>query len=764
MSSAETVFPDRLSQARSLHQAGRIAEARQLYEEVIGLQPDHVEALNALGVLSGQSRNPQQAIQYFERVLAAQPDDIGAHCNLGLALKQLNQFEAALASFGRALALHADDPIVHYSLAETYREMGRSEEALAAYGIAIALNPSFAQGHFRRGILLQLLGRFAAATASFELTLSLQPDHPDAQLNRAASLAALRRYEEALAGYERLIALRPENPGIRLLRGNVLGNLNRRKEAVAAYDQTIALDEHCHQAHADRGIVLHALGRVEEALASFDRAISIKPDYAYAYCNRAHALRSVKRYDAATADYHRAAQLSPDTEFLPGARLVTSLQTCDWIALEPLLAQITTGIEQGRPVVLPREALGLLDDPSLQLQAARIWVQNAGPAGDGLGPIARRTRGKKLRIGYFSGDFSLHPSAWQLAPLIETHDRSRFEVLGFAAGPDTNDDARQRLVSAFDQFIDVDGRSDRDVALLARRLELDIAIDLGGYTDRGRPGMFALRAAPLQVSHLGYPGTLGAEYMDYVVADRVVVTRDSESHFAEKLVYLPDTFQVNDRERRMADRIFTRAELGLPPVGFVFCCFSRGDKILPATFASWMRILNRVPLSVLYLESGEPALEANLRAYASRHRIDPRRLVFADRMAPAECLARYRAADLFLDTLPYSAGTRASDALWAGLPVLTIAGNSFAARIAASLLAAVGLPELVTTTRESYEESAVSLASHPLRLRQIRSKLLDAPRSSALFDTERFTRNLESAFIAMQDRHDAGLPADHIRL
>jgi predicted O-linked N-acetylglucosamine transferase (SPINDLY family) len=764
MSALATGLPEHLARAETLHQQGKITEARQLYEEVVGLQPDHCGALNALGVLWAQARDARRACVYFERVIAAQPDNLGAHCNRGLALKQLGQFEAALASFDRAIALNPDDPVVHFNRAETCRDMAMIDEALAGYDRASALDPGFVQSHFRRGILLQQTGRVAEAIVSHELVLALKPDHADALANRAISYFMLGRYDEALAAYEHTLTLNPDIAGIHLFRGNVLKELHRREEALASYDRAIALDAEFPAAYANRAIVLHELGLVDQALASYARAIEIHPNYAEAYFNRAYVLRSIKRFDAAAADYRRAAKLAPNIDYLPGARMEVALQTCDWLEFDALLTEITTGIESGRAVSHPFNILGLSDSPTLQLQAARIWMRQRCPADHSLGPIARRPRSQKLRIGYFSADFRDHPTSRLIAELIETHDRSRFEVLGFAFGPGTDDDARQRLVAAFDRFIDVDGQSNRDVALLSRRLELDIAIDLGGYTHNGRPGIFALRAAPLQVSYLGYLSTLGASYMDYIVADGVVITPESEPLFDEKVVYLPETFQVNDRQRRIADRIFTRAELGLPAAGFVFCCFNTSYKILPATFASWMRILNRVPLSVLFLVSGEPALETNLRAYAARHRIDPRRLIFADRVAPPEYLARYRTADLFLDTLPYNAGATASDALWAGLPVLTLAGDAFAARIAASLLTAVGLPELVTTTRDAYEDLAVALASDPLRLRRIRNKLHESIQSSPLFETGRYTRNLEAAFAAMQARHDAGSPPDHIHV
>ena len=408
--------------------------------------------------------------------------------------------------------------------------------------------------------------------------------------------------------------------------------------------------------------------------------------------------------------------------------------------------------------------MGLSHSARLQHKAARIWVSHACPANDALGPIAPRARARKLTVGYFSCDFHEHPVGRLVAELIELHDRSRFEVIAFSFGAQTNDPLQQRLTRAFDRFFDLRDKSDLEIAALARSLNVDIAVDLGGHTRGNRAGIFALRAAPVQMHYLGYLGTFGASYMDYVVADRTVVTPQTEAHFSEKIIYLPDSHQVNDRKRRIADKTFTREELGLPRSGFVFCCFNTNYKILPAAFAAWMSILKAVPGSVLFLYARYEVTKTNLRAQAARHGVDPQRLVFGERMELPEYLARYRTADLFLDTLPYNAGTTASDALWAGLPVLTLSGEAYVSRTAASLLTAIGAPELITSTQQEYEQLAIELASNPQRLAEIRAKIQTHRLTSPLFDTPRFTRNLEAAYTAVHDRHLAGLPPDHVRL
>jgi predicted O-linked N-acetylglucosamine transferase (SPINDLY family) len=349
-----------------------------------------------------------------------------------------------------------------------------------------------------------------------------------------------------------------------------------------------------------------------------------------------------------------------------------------------------------------------------------------------------------------------------MAELLELHDRSRFELVGIDFGPVADDAMRTRVRACFDRFIDVRTLSDREVAQLSRDLAIDIAVDLKGFTEDARPGIFAERAAPVQVSYLGFPGTMGAGYIDYIVADEVVIPAASRPLYSEKVVSLPDSYQVNDRKRRIADGTFTREELGLPADGFVFCCFNNDYKVTPSTFDGWMRILRRVEGSVLWLFEDSAMAATNLHKEAERRGVGAERLVFARRMAPHDHLARYRNADLFLDTLPYNAHTTASDALWAGLPVLTCAGEAFASRVAASLLSAVGLPELITTTPAAFEALAIALASDRARLGRVRATLAANRPTAPLFDTPRFARHIEAAYQEMHERRLAGLPPDHI--
>jgi predicted O-linked N-acetylglucosamine transferase (SPINDLY family) len=463
------------------------------------------------------------------------------------------------------------------------------------------------------------------------------------------------------------------------------------------------------------------------------------------------------------ADFGKAVELKPDCEFLLGRYLHARMCVADWAQFDQKVEELSFRIARFEKASPSFPVLSLIDSAALQKSAAQVWAQTWHPPSDALGSIPRRAGKRKIRLGYFSGDFHDHAVAFLTANLFECHDKSRFELFAFSFGPDRQDEMRMRLQVAFDRFIDVRAMSDVDVAALAREVEIDIAIDLTGFTQGSRCGIFAERSAPVQVNYLGYPGTMGADYFDYVIADETVIPEENRQHHTEKVAYLPNTYLVNDARREIPALRFRREELGLPQTGFVFCCFNNIYKILPGWFDRWMRLLKAIDGSVLWLAEGHPAAVSNLRREAQQRGVDPRRLIFASRLPSlADHLARYRLADLFIDTLPYNAHTTASDALWAGLPVLTCQGHSFVSRVAASLLKSVHLPELVARSPAEYEELAIELATNPRKLAAIRAKLDRERLNAPLFDTSLFTRHLEAAYSAMWDRYLADLPPDHL--
>jgi predicted O-linked N-acetylglucosamine transferase (SPINDLY family) len=608
-------------------------------------------------------------------------------------------------------------------------QSGNPERAVALFDQVLLLDPRSFAAHNNRGNVLLALRRPAAAIASYDAAIAIAPDHAPTHFGRSRALIEMMRYEAAIASCDATIALEPGHAGAWYLRANAL----------------------------------YSIGRFEAALESYDRAIALRPENARAYHNRGNALGMLERPEEAVASYDKALAVDPNMRSTPGARLHARMHVADWHDFAPEVARLTARIERNEAASNPFAVLALCGSPALQRRAAQNWVREKCPPNGALPALAAPSRRDKLRIGYFSAEFHAHATASLTAELFETHDRSRLELTAFSLGPDANDAMRTRIEGAFDRFLDVRTKSDEDIARLARSVGVDIAVDLGGFTRGGRPGIFALRAAPLQVSYLGYLGTMSADYMDYLIADDTIVPETHRRHYCEKIVYLP-SYQVNDSKRRIAAKRFGREELGLPPTGFVFCCFNATYKITPDTFAGWMRILGEVPGSILLLLGGNESLERNLRREAGERRVEADRIVFGARLPPAEYLARYRTADLFLDTLPYNAGATASDALWAGLPVLTCMGETFAGRVGASLLTAVGLPELIASTPEQYERLAVELACDPQRLAGIRGKLAGNLRTAPLFDTAASARNLEAAYAKMYDRYHAGLPPDHIRV
>lgn len=749
-------------QAVALHRQSRVAEAYALYEQTLRLEPRHFHALHLLGIIALQNNQAGHAAEFFHRALLIDPSSVPAHVNHGTALHERQRYEDAIASYDTAIALMPDCAEAFHNRGNALRELERYEAAIDSYARAVALKPDYMEAHLNLGLAFSALERREAAIASFEKAIALRPDCADPHFNRGNELRALELHEAAMESYDRAITLQPGFADAYLNRGAALVELHRHAAALDSFDRALALRPGYAQAHFNRAGALQHLGSYPAAVASYDAAIALRSDDAEAYANRGRALREMRQYEAAIASYDRAVKLDPDSAALHAVRRHIKMQICDWADLESDIDKIAAGAHGGASAPNPFYVLTLRDSPAWQLAAAETWVREEYPARKPPAADSRRRRGERIHVGYFSADYHDHATAYLIAQLFELHDRSRFRVTAFSFGPDARGVMRPRLVAACDEFIDVHHRSDAEVAQRAREMGVDIAVDLKGFTQDHRTGIFACRAAPLQVNYLGYPGTMGATYIDYLVADPVLVPAESRSHYAEKIIHLPDTYQVNDSKREIADRVFTRAELGLPAAGFVFCCFNNSYKILPFLFDRWMRVLLRVPESVLWLLGDNPGAANNLRREAITRGVDPRRLIFADRIDLPQHLARHRAADLFLDTLPCNAHTTASDALWAGLPMLTCAGETLAARVGASLLWAIGLPELIVSDLDRYEDLAVSLATHPEQLADIRRRLEGNRLSSALFNTALYTRHIEAAFAEIHERHRSGLPPDHV--
>jgi predicted O-linked N-acetylglucosamine transferase (SPINDLY family) len=745
-----------LREAIQLHQAGRLAEAEPLYLQVLAFEPANFTATHFLGVIRYQQERYGEAITLIGAALRMNPASAGALTNYGLALKADGRLAEALASFDKSIASKPDDPESHNNRGQVLLAMGRLPQALAGFDRAIALRRDHAEAWNYRGIVLAEMKRFDEALIAFDAAIAVQPHFALALNNRGNALLALGRGEEALAAYDSALAVEPDYADAVYNRGQPLMDAMRFEEALASYTRAIALRPDFAKALNGKGIAQQKLGRVAEALASYNAALAITPD-PETLNNCGGLLLATKRFEEARNRFNSALEIAPGDDHAFGGLAAAALNLCDWPLVAELAPQVRSRTEEGRPCVDPLIAMGYHDDSALQRQASENYQRDRMPQAPRPLPARALSSGGRIRIAYLSADFRTHPVASLIAGLFEHHDRSRFEVSAISLGPNDRSAMRARLEAGFEHFHDVQSLADQDVAKLLTKIDTDIAIDLNGHTQGARLGILAYRPAPVQVSYLGYPGTTGAKFIDYLIADKVVLPPEQQRFFSEKIVYLPHSYQVNDSNRKIA-AVPDRRAAGLPDGSFVFCSFNNNWKITAPIFAIWMRLLSAVPGSVLWLIEDNVGASGNLGRAAAAHGVDPDRLVFAPRVREAEHLARQQLADLFLDTLPYNAHTTASDALWSGLPLLTCRGTSFPARVGASLLQTIGLPELVTESLEEYESAALKLAKDPVLLKTLRDKLAGNAMKAPLFDTDRSCCDLESAYRAMWETAKCGAP------
>jgi len=754
-SSASTVSP--LDAALALHRQGRLAEAEADYRRLLAQSPRDFNLLQLLGTLLVQQQRHAEALPLLQTALAIDASLPALQASLATALAGLQRYEQALFAWEGVQQLKPADTHAASQRALLLQKLGRPEQALLAWTLLLDLKPADAAARCARSGLLQQLQRHEQALADTAAVLEVQPEHADALLKHCTALLELGRCEEALASADTLIKLQPRAAAAWYQHGNALRLLRRHTLALASFETARRLDPRFVRAIHACACALQQLGRIKEALHCYEQALALRPDGLDLLQDYGEALLLIRRHEQAAAVLDRVLALSPDQDYAESNACQARLQACSWDDLEQRSASLEAAVLAGR-LAEPFLFLGLSDNPAAKLACARSHSAHRYPAT--AVPLWRGERypHERIRVAYVSADFRVHPVAFLIAELFELHTRADFELYAFALGPPDSSPLRQRIRNAFDHFIEVHEMSDAEVAALLREHEIDIAVDLMGYTLYGRPGIFARRPAPVQVSYLGFPGTLGAPWMDYIVADAVVIPPGAECHYSEQVLRLPHSYQVNDRQREIAPRQPSRTEAGLPEQSFVFCCFNTNYKVQPGIFALWLRLLQAVEGSVLWLFADSSLVERNLRRRAEQAGLAPERLFFAPRLPLAEHMARLRCADLFLDTLPYNAHTTASDALWAGLPVLTCTGASFASRVATSLLLALELPELVTASLAEYEARALQLARNPAELAALRQQLAARRLSAPLFDTPLFTRHLETAFRHIHGRSQQGLP------
>ena len=717
----------------------------------------------------------QQAVQAFQdgnfmsaevtlsNVLRAYPKSLPALQILGLIKAMQAKHAEAAELLKKAVRISPNDPSLQYNLAKALMESGAGTEALPYHKRATELMPSNAEAWLNYGKSLSYLDRHQEAIAIYERALNINEGYAEAYLNRGASFKALKRYVEANLSADKALEINPSLFEAWSNKGIALKELKRYDEALASYEKALSIHPQYHEAWNNLGVTYKELKRYDEALASYEKALSIHPQHHEAWYNKGIIFTELKRYDEGLASFSKAASLKADQDYFLGVLTDIKMLMANWQDLDKDIDLITEKIKLGEKAITPFALLAISNSSALHLEAAQIWTKDKFPVNMAL-PILGKNTHEKIRIGYFSADFQRHPVAFLTAELFEVHDRERFEIYGFSlrsASP--GDDMVARLTDAFDGFFDVENKSDEDIAQLAREMEIDIAIDLGGHTRWARTGVFSCRAAPIQVNYLGYPGTMGADYMDYIIADRTLIPESSQVDYLEKVAYLPNSYMVDDSKRQVSKKIFTRGEFNLPENQFIYCCLNNSFKFNKKLLASWAKILLEVNDSVLWLsENNEPFMRNVLQEF-SKLNIDKERIIFAGKLdLMSEHLARLSLADLFLDTLPFNAHTTAVDALKGGLPVLTLLGETFAGRVAGSVLNAIDLPELITHSQEEYESLAIELGTNPALLKKIKEKLITNQATTPLFNTPLFTRHIEAAYSKMYQRYQLDQAPDHI--
>lgn len=746
-----------LRRALDHHQQGQLEQAETLYRDVLAIMPQNADALHYLGVLESQRGHRDAGLSLIDRAIAANPRSAPAYYNRAGILRELARPEEALESYDRALGLNEKHIGALNNRGVVLHDLKRYGEAVASYDRVIAINSNHADAWANRGNSLAELGRPNEALESFGRSLAIAPDNAAAQFGRGNALASLDRLDDALASYDRALGLTPRDARILNNRGNVLARLNRHEEAAESFGQAIEADPRHPEAYKNRANLFIHLKRPAAALADYDQALALNPGHVDVLYGRAHAFSELKRDDEAIATYQQLLRYKPDHPYARGMLLYAKRNACDWRDHPELVAEVVESVRAGRRSITPLAFLGVSRSEQDNAQCARVLIQDKFMRASQPLWRGERYRHERIRLLYLSADFAAHAVTTQIAGVFERHDRSRFETIAISYGLDDGSEARTRLRRSFDTFLDMNESSDADIAARIRDMEADILVDLTGLTARSRPGVLARRPAGLQVQYLGYAGSLGADYVDYVIADETVIPEHNRAHYAEKVIWLPDSYMPTDCDRQIADRQPSRAEAGLPEDGFVFCAFNNVYKFSPETFDLWMRVLAAVPNSVLWLTAASEAAQRNLAREAELRGVARQRLVFAPYVTSNDDhLARLALADLFLDTLPYNAHASACDALWAGVPVLSQPGDTFAGRVGASLLRACGVPEMIVDSPASYEALALRLAREPSALSEVRSTLVRNRLSCALFDTTRFTRHLEAAYTTMWERHGRG--------
>ena len=736
--------------------------AKNILKEGEANFPNEFSFINLLAQISLRNKEIQAGINLLKKSLIINPNQSLVMVDLGIALSINNQLDEAILFFEKSIELDPTNLQAFMRKAITLNRLDRLSDSIDCYQKIIELNPNFVDAYINQAEILNSIGKTELSLSLYQKALEIDPKNARLFIKYGNLLNKLDRVDEALNAYKRSIEIKSSNIGALVNVGYLLKKIKKHDEAIIYLKKSIEIEADPQVLH-NIGAAYCSLGNYLEGIVYYDKAIKLKPDLIESYLLKARALATLGKIDQAILCFDKVEENKSFFKNSFGERFNAKQSICDWSNFDNDKNKLELLLKENKSVAAPLVVCNLFEDPAIHKVGAEIYANDSCPLNNILGQIKKYPKNKKIKIGYFSGDFSDHPVGLLIADVLANHDKSKFELFGFSVTKKNNSETRIRIKNTFDEFIDVENHSDKDVALLAREKKIDIAIDLGGYTRSSRPGIFAMRAAPIQIIYLGYPGTMGADYIDYIFSDKFIIPKESRQYYTEKIIYFPKSFQPNVEKLPVSNKFFTRESQGLPATGFVFCCFNNSGKITPKMFKLWIRLLSNVPGSVLWFPEFSDLTINNLRNECKKLGMEPGRLIFSSiEKYRKDHYERIKLADIFLDCYPYGGHSTASDFLRNGIPIVTLKGRSIPNMVASSMLFNLSLSELITSTELDYEKLAIKLATSPGYLKEVKFKLISNIDSSSVFNINEYTNSIESGYSQVYDRHHNSFIPDHI--
>lgn len=750
------------------HKQGNLLEAKKFYELALKANSNDSDALCLMGMVEYKKKNYTLSINLFKKSINAKSNFFEAYYNLSCVLKETKRFDEAVSFAKKSIEIKPSSAEAHRIYGDLLVELKYWDDAITSYEIAIKINPNNANIHFNLGYALSKIDKNDMAISNYDKAIEINSLYAEAFDNRGNVLKKVKRYGEALTSYNKAIKIKPDFALAYSNRATVLIELRMFNEAIIDCRRAIELQPDLAIAYSNLSAALYFIGQVNEALSFIKKSIKLDPNNIAYLTNIINFLNGLEKFKESLSYCKKALNINSHNVEILSIYLYIKTKICDWNNLSETIDKLKRMILEKRQYAVPLTLLSLIDDQSLHFYNTKIYTEKHYPETSKFNFNIKKNY-KKICIGYYSSDFRAHATSYLMEGFLKSHDTDKFNFFGFylssKARKQNNDIMTEKLSNYFSKFVDVGEMDSIKIIKLSKKLQIDIAIDLNGSANIPRQDIFAGRCAPIQVNFLGYPGTMGAHYMDYIIADKIVIPKEEQVNFVEKIAYMPHSYQPNSiYENKISKKIFSKADEKLPMNSFVFCCFNGNHKILPNVFDSWMRILKAVDDSVMWLLETSSSSQNNLHVEASKRGINPNRIIFCQRLKHDEHLARQKLADLFLDTAPYNAHTTASDSLMVGLPLITCLGQSFASRVSASILTAIEMPELITSNQKEYEKLAIELALNPNKLFFIKQKLKEKIKSAPLFNEKLYAKNIEKLYTKMFNRYAKGNNPDIIEV